>query len=264
MTNFIDKLLSYPPEILFFIIIAAFIAGFIDAIVGGGGLIQFPAFMIAFPQSTIPTAFGTNKISGFSGTTVAAIKYGKQVKFNYKLLLLIAIFAFISANIGTQLVTLVNKKFLNPCIFILLVVIAIYTFVKKDFGQYATKNLALHKQYAIGIVIGIVVGFYDGFFGPGTGSFLMLGFVGFLGFPFLQASAYAKVINCITNISYLIIFIKNQNYILEIALLMAFFNIFGSIIGTRLAILKGNSFIRKIFLLVIVLLLVRFGMNIFV
>jgi uncharacterized membrane protein YfcA len=145
----------------------------------------------------------------------------------------------------------------------MLIAIAIYTFKKKDFGSYSTKVLSDKKKYLFGFLLGIIIGFYDGFLGPGTGSFLVLGFVTLLGFEFLEASAYAKIINCITNISALYVFISQGNYILEIAIIMAISNITGSIIGTRMAILKGNQFIRKLFLFVVGIMIFRYGYDVF-
>ena len=108
-----------------------------------------------------------------------------------------------------------------------------------------------------------MVGFYDGFFGPGTGSFFVLGFVVILGFEFIEASAYSKVVNCMTNITALIVFIRQGNYILEIALLMAFFNIAGSITGTRIALKKGNGFVRILFLVIVSIMIIRYGYDVF-
>jgi uncharacterized membrane protein YfcA len=145
-----------------------------------------------------------------------------------------------------------------------LILIAIYTFLKKDLGAVQTKNLSFDKQLIYGSLIGIMVGFYDGFFGPGTGSFFVLGFVVILGFEFVQASAYSKVINCMTNISALLVFIKQGNYILELAIIMSVCNITGNVIGTRLALKKGNTFVRTIFLLIVTLMIFRYGYDLFI
>jgi uncharacterized membrane protein YfcA len=145
-----------------------------------------------------------------------------------------------------------------------LILIAIYTFLKKDLGSVQTKNLSFDKQIIYGSLIGIIVGFYDGFFGPGTGSFFVLGFVVILGFEFVQASAYSKVINCMTNISALLVFIKQGNYILELAIIMSVCNITGNVIGTRLALKKGNTFVRTIFLLIVTLMIFRYGYDLFI
>ena len=261
--NLLELFAQHDIFILIIISIASLFAGFIDAIVGGGGLIQFPAFMILFPNSSIPTAFGTNKIAGLSGTSIAAVQYAKRVKFNWKLLGITAFFSFVFSFIGAKLVSQINVNILKPFIFFLLIAIAIYTFKKKDFGTIGSKKLSDTKKYLFGILLGILIGFYDGFLGPGTGSFLVLGFVALLGFEFLEASAYAKVINCVTNVSALYVFLSQGNYILEIAIIMAVSNIIGSIIGSRMAILRGNTFIRKLFLFVVCIMIVRYGYDVF-
>ena len=223
--NLVELFAQHDFSIIVIVAIASLFAGFIDAVVGGGGLIQFPAFMILFPNSTVPTAFGTNKIAGLSGTSIAAVQYAKRVKFNWKLLLITAFSSFVFSFIGAKLVCRIDVNILKPFIFFMLIAIAIYTFKKKDFGSYSTKVLSDKKKYLFGFLLGIIIGFYDGFLGPGTGSFLVLGFVALLGFEFLEASAYAKTINCITNISALYVFISQGNYILEIAIIMAISNI---------------------------------------
>ncbi len=242
----------------------SFLAGFIDAVIGGGGLIQLPALLINFPQTPIASIFGTNKIAALAGTSISAIEYSKKIKFNYKLLLIIATFAGIFSYIGAKTVSYIDVNLLKPIILIILILIAIYTFAKKDFGTVASNSLPFQKQAFFGLCIGIVVGFYDGFFGPGTGSFFVLFFVLFLKFEFLQASAYAKVINCVTNLGALFIFVKNGNYILEIALVMALCNILGNIVGTKTALKKGNQFVRNIFQVTVLLMICRYSYDIFI
>ena len=242
--------------------LSAFTAGFIDAVVGGGGLIQTPFLLITFPKMPLPVLFGTNKIAALSGTSIAAFKYAKKITFNYKLLFVIALSCFISSYLGAQIINHIDSNLLKPLILIILIVIAIYTFIKKDLGAIETKELALTKQMLYGACIGIIVGFYDGFFGPGTGSFFVLGFVVILGFEFVKASAYAKIVNCVTNISALIVFIKEGNYILPLAILMAVFNITGSYIGSHLALKKGNGFVRIIFLVIVSIMILKYGYDV--
>lgn len=261
--NLLELFAQHDISILIIIAFASLFAGFIDAIVGGGGLIQFPAFMILFPNSSIPTAFGTNKIAGLSGTSIAAVQYSKRVQFNWKLLTITAITSFVFSFIGAKLVSQIDVNILKPFIFFVLIIIAIYTFKKKDFGTIASKKLTENKKYIFGLLLGVIIGFYDGFLGPGTGSFLVLGFVALLGFEFLEASAYAKVINCVTNVSALYVFISQGDYIIEIAIIMAVSNVLGSIVGSRMAILKGNTFIRKIFLFVVCIMIIRYGYDVF-
>lgn len=243
--------------------LTAFAAGFIDAVVGGGGLIQLPYLLINFPEIKLPVIFGTNKIAALCGTGVSALKYASRVKFNVKLLLVISAACFVASFAGAQVINLIKPALLKPLILAILVVVAVYSFIKKDLGHIHTKNLALNKQLLYGTFIGLAVGFYDGFFGPGTGSFFVLGFVAVLGFDFLHASAYAKVVNCVTNISALIVFVKDGNYIFSFALLMAVFNMTGSYIGSHLALKKGNGFIRIIFLIIVTIMIIKYGYDVF-
>ena len=242
----------------------SFIAGFIDAVAGGGGLIQLPALLVTLPNASVPTLLGTNKIAGLAGTSISAYRYSKRVKFDYKLLLIISVFTFMASFAGAKTLIYISANTLKPFILIILLIIAIYTFLKKDLGSVQTKTLPLKKQIVLGSILGVIVGFYDGFFGPGTGSFLMLGFVLFLGFEFVKASAYSKFINCVANVSALLVFIWNGNYILEFAIIMAISNIIGNILGSNMALKRGNKFIRGFFLIIVSMLILRFGYDIFV
>jgi uncharacterized protein len=245
------------------VLLLTFVAGFLDAVVGGGGLITVPALLINLPKIPIATLFGTNKIAALSGTSVAAFQYAKRIKFNSKLLFVIAFFSSVASFTGARLVTYINVNTFKPVILVILVLITVYTVIKKDLGSIQTKSYTIKTQMLFGSLIGLVVGFYDGFFGPGTGSFLILGFVVLLGFEFIHASAYAKVINCFTNLSALIVFIKQGNYILELAIPMAVLNIAGNILGTRMALKKGNKFVRIVFLIIVSLMILRYGYDVF-
>jgi uncharacterized membrane protein YfcA len=262
--NFLAILSDYSAIAITSLIALSFLAGFIDAVVGGGGLISIPTLLINFPQMALPTLFGTNKIAALAGTSISAIEYSKRVKFNYKLLVAVASCAGLASFLGAKAVSTIDVKTLKPLILIILILIAIYTFIKKDLGAIQTKNLSFNKQLLYGSILGTIVGFYDGFFGPGTGSFFVLGFVVILGFEFIEASAYSKVINCMTNIAALVVFIRQGNYILELAILMAVFNITGSFIGTRIALKKGNGFVRTLFLVIVSLMILRYGYDVFV
>jgi len=202
--------------------VLAFIAGFIDSVVGGGGLIQLPALLIVFPNTQVPTLFGTNKISALAGTSMAAVQYSRHIRYNYRLLLSVAFFSFAASFAGAKTVSIINPSVLKPAILVILVLIGIYTFLKKDLGTIQSKSLSDNKKLIFGSLLGLIVGFYDGFFGPGTGSFLVLGFVVLLGFEFVAASAYSKIINCATNVSALFVFIRQGNYFLGVAVVMAF------------------------------------------
>lgn len=249
--------------IIVILCIAAFFAGFVDAIVGGGGLIQTPVAMILLPNLAVSSIIGSLKIPAFSGTAFAANQYLKKVQMNWKLLSIMAVVAFVSAFIGSNLLTKVHNDFMKPLLLVVLTFIAIYTFTKKNFGQHQAKNLSDNKQLFLAIIMSICIGFYDGFIGPGTGSFLVLAFVSVLGFDFLHASANAKMVNLATNFGSICLFIIKGKIIWAIAIPMAVCNAFGGWVGAKLAIKKGNGFIRIFFLIVVIGTLLRFGYDVF-
>ena len=262
--NFLQLFSDYSLVTIVSLVVLSFVAGFIDAVVGGGGLIQIPALLINLPNQPLATVFGTNKIASLSGTSVAAYQYSRRVRFDFRLLLVIAAFSFVASYVGAKTVSLIHVDTLKPIVLIILILMAVYTFIKKDLGSVPSRTLSVRRQLVFGSLIGLVVGFYDGFFGPGTGSFFVLGFVVILGFEFLTASAYAKIINCITNVSALIVFVRQGNFLPSIALLMAVFNVLGSVTGSRMALKKGNGFIRVVFLVIVSLMILRYAYDIFV
>lgn len=246
-------------EILFYLCTAAFIAGFIDSIVGGGGLIQTPLSLSFLPNLPVSTVIGSLKIPAFSGTAIATYHYLKKVKIDWQLFLIMAICAFSSAFMGSKLLTVVSNDFMKPVLLGILIALGVYTIFKKDFGQ--TKEIKLPRRTMIifGVIISLVVGFYDGFIGPGTGTFFILGFVTLLGMDFLKASTNAKLINLATNFGSICLFLIKGQIIWKIALPMAVCNALGGFVGAKLAISKGNQFIRYIFIFVILLSICRFG-----
>jgi uncharacterized protein len=243
--------------------LAAFAAGFIDAIVGGGGLIQTPATLLILPQYPIATLLGTTKIPSCTGTSIAAIQYAKRIQVQWKLLLSMCCMALLAALFGSYCVTKISNQFLNPIIFCTLLLVALYTFLKKDFGTSTQQKIKPKHQIMVGIFSALLIGFYDGFIGPGTGSFLVLFFISVLGFDFLKASAHAKFVNLATNTGSILLFAKSGHILYQYAIPMAICNVAGSFIGARLAILKGNQFVRYVFLLVIAATIIRFGYDIF-
>ncbi len=242
----------------------AFLAGFIDSMVGGGGLIQLPALFIFFPNAPIASLFGTNKLASISGSTAAAIRFIQEVKIDWISIIPAGLTALIFSYLGAKTVSLLNSEILRPLILILLILVAIYTFIRKDFGSEYRPKYNRDRTIYIMIAISAIIGFYDGFFGPGTGSFLIFLFISVLGFDFIRASANAKIINFSTNIAALIYFISTNQVLYKIAIPMAVFNIIGSIIGAKMAIIKGSNFVRILFLVVISGLIVKLAYDIFV
>lgn len=249
--------------IIILLCLAAFLAGFVDAIVGGGGLIQTPVALILLPNLAVSSIIGSLKIPAFSGTSFAANQYLKKVDMNWKLLSIMAVVAFASAFLGSNLLTIVHNDFMKPLLLVVLTLIAIYTFNKKDFGIHQAKEHTPKRQLLLAVVMSICLGFYDGFIGPGTGSFLVLGFVSVLGFDFLHASANAKMVNLATNFGSICLFVLKGKIIWAIAIPMAICNATGGWIGAKLAIKKGNGFIRVFFLIVVIGTLIRFGYDVF-
>jgi uncharacterized membrane protein YfcA len=240
----------------------AFLAGYVDAVVGGGGLLQVPAGLILMPTRAVSTVIGTLKVPSFIGTCFATYQYLQRVKIPLLRIILFTSIAFTTAFSGSLLLTRISSQFMKPVIFFVLLIMAIYTFTKKDLGQ------ALHKEdikYATfkGILICIFIGFYDGFIGPGAGSLFVLAFISFLGYDFLHASAHAKIVNLSTNLGSLILFIGKGVILWPVAIPMSICNATGGFFGSRMALKKGNQFIRKIFLIVIVATLLRLGYDVF-
>ncbi|MFN0083443.1 MAG: sulfite exporter TauE/SafE family protein [Ferruginibacter sp.] len=252
-----------PTTTILLLCLAAFAAGFVDAIVGGGGLIQTPMGLILLPQLPVSSVVGSLKIPAFSGTAFAAAQYVKKVAINWKLLLPMMAVAMLASFAGSTLLTMVHNDFMKPVLLVILTLVAIYTFIKKDFGQYKEKthSPAMHIFYSI--LISIAIGFYDGFIGPGAGSFLVLAFVALMGYDFLHASANAKMVNLATNFGSISLFILKGKIIWAVAVPMALCNAAGGFIGAKLAISKGNKFIRVFFLIVVVGTLLRFAYDIF-
>ena len=251
------------PQEIILLCIAAFAAGFIDAIVGGGGLIQTPATLITLPQYPVATLLGTTKIPSFIGTSMAAWQYARRVQLRWKLLAMMCSIALIAAYAGSKTVSIVSNTFMKPIIFGVLIAVAIYTYSKKNFGNNTSQTKSPKNEWLLAASFALLIGFYDGFIGPGAGSFLVLFFISALGFDFLRASAHAKFVNLATNMGSIIFFSSNGHILYQYALPMAICNFTGSILGTRLAILKGNSFIRIFFLIVVIGTIIRFGYDIF-
>jgi uncharacterized membrane protein YfcA len=236
---------------------AAFLAGLVDAVVGGGGLIQIPAIFSVFPKELPATLLGTNKLAGFCGTSAAAVNYVRRVKVAWSAVVPAALAAFVLSFAGAYTVTKVPGDFIRSLLPVILLMVAVYTFKKKDFGAVHAPVHSGMTEKLIAVGTGACIGFYDGFFGPGTGSFLMFLFVRFFGFDFLSASAAAKVVNVACNISALLWFGYSGHLLWQLGLMMAVCQVGGSLIGTKLAIKHGSAFVRKLFLVVVSLLIVK-------
>lgn len=242
---------------------AAFFAGFIDAVVGGGGLIQVPALFTALPKELPATIFGTNKISSVFGTANAAWRYARRVRMPWRTTLPAAIAAFACSYLGAMAVAWLPRELLRPLILVLLIGSAIYTYWRKDFGAIHRPQHVGGHELAYALMVGGAIGFYDGFFGPGAGSFLIFLFIRFFGFDFLHASAASKVVNVATNLAALSFFVPHGYILPLLGIAMAVFNVLGSIAGTHLSLRHGSGFVRKVFLIVVSALIVKFAWDTF-
>lgn len=237
--------------------IAAFCAGFVDAVVGGGGLIQLPALFSVFPNVMPASLLGTSKFAGVWGTSVAALNYVRSVRLQWQIIIPACVMAFIFSFGGAITVTHIPPTYLRKALPFILIAIAIYTFWKKDLGAQSNLLHSGRKELLLALLVGAVVGFYDGFFGPGTGSFFIFIFVRVFGYDFLQASASAKVLNVACNAAALMWFGWSGHVMWLLGLGMAVCGVLGSVAGSRLAIKYGSGFVRSLFLVVVSVLVMK-------
>ncbi len=230
-----------------------FLAGLIDAMAGGGGLISLPAYMAAGLPPHIATA--TNKCSSTFGTLVATLQFMRGKKIHYLTAAGSAIAALIGSPIGAFLNLNVDEKYLRWVLILSLPVVAAFVLLKKDFGSESHLEEQGKTKLVVGSVfIGFLIGIYDGFFGPGTGTFLILAFTFFLGFDLLTASGNAKVVNLASNIAAFVTFAAHGAILWQVGIPAAFFGIAGNFLGARLAMKNGGKMIRPMFVVVLILL----------
>ncbi|MBX9785630.1 MAG: TSUP family transporter [Chitinophagaceae bacterium] len=248
--------------ILILVCAGALLSGFIDAVVGGGGLIQVPLLLILFPQFTHVQVIATNRFASLAGTSVAAFHYLRNVGVDTAVVATAGIASAITAFGGTFVMKLIAPETFKPILLLVIVVLAIYTFTKKDFGIDHLPRYKGAKLLVVCGLIGAALGFYNGFIGPGTGSLLVFSLVSIAGMSFLHASSSSKVINAIADAASLVGFFLSKAVVFKIAIPMMLCNMLGGYIGSKAALLKGNSFIRYVFLLVMIILIVRLGWDV--
>lgn len=243
--------------------LASLLAGFVDAIVGGGGLILLPALFATFPGAPPAALLGTNKASSVWGTAMATWQYSRRVQIRWHAMLPAAFAGFVGAFAGAWAVTVLSPDFLRKLLPLVLVLVLGYTLAKKDLGRHHTPRYAGRAEWVAASLIGVSIGFYDGFFGPGTGSFFVFLFVRLLGYDFLNASASAKLLNVATNIAALILFSFKGYVWWHMALPLAVANVVGSVLGTHMALKHGTGFVRGIFIFVVGVLILKTGYDAF-
>ncbi|HRM92500.1 MAG: TSUP family transporter [Alicycliphilus sp.] len=243
--------------------LASLLAGFVDAIVGGGGLILLPALFATFASAPPATLLGTNKAAAFWGTSMATWQYSKRVQIPWRAMLPGVAAGFVGSFIGAWAVTQMSPDFLRKLLPLVMVAVLAYTLAKKDLGlQHAPRFRGRTERLIVG-TIGLVIGLYDGFFGPGTGSFFVFAFVRLLGYDFLNASVSAKLLNLATNVSAFILFAAKGHIWWHFMVPLAVANVLGSMLGTYMALRHGTGFVRAIFILVVGALILKTGYDAF-
>ncbi len=243
-----------------YLLVAGFIAAFVDSSVGGGGLVTTPSLLaLGMP---VPYALGTNKLASTMGAVTSFLSFWQAGKLAKKLALCLMPLSFLGSALGAYVVYLLPEALLRRLIVLLLIAVAVYTFKRKDWAELTTKERLSAAAYVAAALMAAVVGFYDGFFGPGTGSFLIFGFL-FLGFDFVTAAGNAKALNLGSNLGALLSFALAGTIYWQYSLVMGGAMILGAFCGSRLAISKGTAYVRPLFLTVTTLLIAKQVYDIF-
>lgn len=246
--------------VLALLMLASALAGFIDAVVGGGGLITVPALLLGLPAGTpTTTLLGTNKVVACTGTSVAAFKFARSGILPWREMLLPILFAAGGSVLGSRLTYSVHPDFLRPLVVVLLLAVFVFTLARPDLGSLHAPRFGLAHQRGLAASIALVVGAYDGFFGPGTGTFMIYLFVAVLGFDFLRSSALAKAANWASNAAALVFFLAHGSWLWKVALPMAAANGVGGYLGARVALERGSRWVRLLFIGVVSALVLRLG-----
>lgn len=242
----------------------AFLAGGLDAVVGGGGLVQLPALLVVLPQAPVVALLGTNKLASVVGTASAAVTYSRRVAVDRRTASWMAGAAFVGSAAGALAATQIGSDLLKPVVLVALVAVLAYTLRSPSLGEVELLRLRARAQRGVAVGGGALIGFYDGFLGPGTGSFLVFLLVGAVGLSFLHASATAKIVNTGTNLAALALFAYGGHVLWALGAAMASANLAGSQVGSRLAIRRGSAWVRRVFVVVVSALVLRLAYDVLV
>lgn len=240
---------------ILFLCLGGFLAAFVDSIAGGGGLISMPVLLMAGLPAHL--ALGTNKFAGAFGCFSSAYKYSKSGKTNIELLKKLIPFTILGCLLGVKCVLSISENILNILVFLMILIVALYTYLKKDLGKEDKFENLSNENIKKGIIMAFALGFYDGFFGPGTGTFLTFAFIKIYGFDFLHASANTKILNFTSNFTALILFMFSGQILYKIAIFYAISMVLGGYIGAKVAINKGSQLIKPIFLFMAVAVAIK-------
>jgi uncharacterized protein len=249
------------PTVLVLVVVAALAAGWIDAVVGGGGLLQLPALLLV-PGISPVQALATNKLASVFGTTTSAVTYYRRVHPDLRTALPMAAVALVCSFAGASVAALLPASVFKPVIVVALVAIAVFTLLRPSLGEVTALRHAGRRHHGVAGVLGAGIGFYDGILGPGTGSFLVFSMVSVLGYDFLSSSAKAKIVNVATNLGALLFFVPHGSVFWGLGLLLGAANMLGGYLGSRTATTRGSGFIRVVFLVVVTALIGRLGWDV--
>jgi uncharacterized membrane protein YfcA len=239
--------------------LAALTAGFVDAVVGGGGLVQLPALLLGLPGASPVQVLATNKIASVCGTAVSSLTYYRRIGPDPRTFVPLMALALGGAFSGALLASRIPRDAFEPIVLVALVAVGGYVLLRPQLGERTALRFAGHRHLAAAMGVGFVIGFYDGILGPGTGSFFVFALVGLMGYDFLQASAKAKLANFATNIGALLLFIPSGAVLWDVGLMMGACNLVGGYLGARTAVARGSRFVRVFFIAVVSAFVVRIG-----
>ncbi|GAB3112014.1 TSUP family transporter [Janibacter alkaliphilus] len=246
-------------ETIAWLLLAGLVAGWVDAVVGGGGLVQLPALLLGFPGASPAQLLATNKLGSIVGTATSSITYYRRVRPDLRTALPMAALALGGAALGAVVALHIPKSAFNPIILGLLVVVGAYTLLKPDLGSVTALRFTGRRHTGAAMLTGFTIGVYDGALGPGTGSFLVFALVGLMGYAFLEASAKAKITNFATNLGALLVFVPGGHVMWAAGLTLASANLVGGYVGARTAVHLGSGFVRGVFVVVVGAFVVRIG-----
>ena len=241
------------------LVLAGVLAGFVDAVVGGGGLIQLPALLLGLPGATPAQLLATNKLAAVAGTSLRAVTYARRVPPHWPTAIPLVVAAFAGALGGAVIGLHIPKAAFTPIVLALLVLVGAYTLLTPQLGEATVLRHSGTRHTAAAAAVGLVIGTYDGALGPGTGSFLVIALVGWLGYAFLEGTAHAKIANVATNLGALAIFVPGSHVLWVPALVMAAGNVLGGYLGARVAVRFGSRFVKAVFVVVVGAMIVRLG-----
>jgi len=245
--------------VLALLALAALFAGFVDAVVGGGGLVQLPALVLGLPGASPVQVLATNKLASICGTTVSSVTYYRRVRPHAGTFIPLMLLAFTGSLLGALLATRIPEEAFTPIVLAVLLVVGTYVLLKPEIGDRTVLRFSGHRHTAVAMAAGFVIGMYDGALGPGTGSFFVFTLVGLMGYAFLEASAKARMANWATNLAALCVFIPQDAVLWGTGLLMGAANLVGGYLGVRTAVARGGGFVRVFFIVVVGAFIVRLG-----